>query len=620
MIKSSLLKYKKLFTVTLVIFVLLLSVSAAGAVNTSPNAERTYREDFESYFGNSEGIWGSKILTYSAPNGQVCPQNTEKGISVSVTPANGERASLNIFTGKVQNRIKLNFDVFVGGSLSAELEDENRKTELISVSGIERGKWQRAELAFDAAQGAYDFYIDGEYVRTQKFFSGTVSVVRLCVNSGNVLFDNIEVSIYEPFKVAKLMYRSDGELSESYEGRIPSEADCAAVRFTQSVDSGSVAGNASLVKADGTEISAWFHAEDSIIFIAPEDGFETGESYRIVFGNNISSGFKKIGEQTCIDFTVLDENPNKDLFRCDFNSGDSEKITAVAEPQRYFKQSYEDEIGGRSKGDYAYKIFANQQGSQSGKFGYTMKIAIPQSNSEIVTAEFDLFDGITGKTNAKQNQIPYIVISSSDTSVLYMYSNSISGINWTNIGLGGYTEHLGKWIRIALSVDRRNKTYDLYMNGNKICDSLSMGEDYIDNSEIKLELAYYYDAPGENCFIAVDNVRCYEGDYISRNISDFKFNRTETAEETYVSVSCEYTAKKKPVMLAAMYNNGVLVKVSASCTGENGHLSNGILIPKNKEWTDIRAFVWEDMKNICPMAKSITLNKTDELKRSGYGE
>ena len=73
-------------------------------------------------------------------------------------------------------------------------------------------------------------------------------------------------------------------------------------------------------------------------------------------------------------------------------------------------------------------------------------------------------------------------------------------------------------------------------------------------------------------------------------------------------------------MLAAMYNNGVLVKVSASCTGENGHLSNEILIPKNKEWTDIRAFVWEDMKNICPMAKSITLNKTDELKRSGYGE
>ena len=64
---------------------------------------------------------------------------------------------------------------------------------------------------------------------------------------------------------------------------------------------------------------------------------------------------------------------------------------------------------------------------------------------------------------------------------------------------------------MALTVNKTAKTADMYMNGVKILNGVSLGSDYTDKAYIKLGWSYWYDAPGDDCFFAVDNIISYAG-------------------------------------------------------------------------------------------------------------
>lgn len=103
----------------------------------------------------------------------------------------------------------------------------------------------------------------------------------------------------------------------------------------------------------------------------------------------------------------------------------------------------------------------------------------------------------------------------------------------------------------------------------------------------------------------------------SRGIIDFEFSANTAEAGIYVSADCEYTSDAKPTMITAVYNNGILVAIGTPGEDQaseniNGYLSNGIVVPENTEWTEIKAFVWNNMTTMSNMTSLTTL--TNKVK------
>ena len=195
----------------------------------------------------------------------------------------------------------------------------------------------------------------------------------------------------------------------------------------------------------------------------------------------------------------------------DFNAQSKGEIECVSSNGVYFEESFESGIGGREAKDFAYKITAKKQGSQSGSYAYTLTIPTGGESEPIVTAEFDLFSNITANPNAKQSQTPSILLYASDKNILYIKQTAIQSVleSWKSVNSD--TSYIGSWAKMALTVNKTAKTADMYMNGVKILNAVSLGSDYTDKAYIKLGWSYWYDAPGDDCFFAVDNIISYAG-------------------------------------------------------------------------------------------------------------
>ena len=215
-------------------------------------------------------------------------------------------------------------------------------------------------------------------------------------------------------------------------------------------------------------------------------------------------------------FTAFADKSNP-LKSYDFNNQDKGEITYSASPAHYFSESFESGIGGKDAKDYAYKITANKQGSQSGS--YSCAVTVPTGGtSDTVTAEFDLFSNITAKAGAKEGQTPSILLYASDKNILYIKQTAIQSVleSWKNVNSD--TSYIGSWAKIALTVNKTAKTADMYMNGVKILNGVFLGSDYTDKAYIKLGWSYWYDAPGDNCFFALDNILTYDGAYVPAQV------------------------------------------------------------------------------------------------------
>ena len=215
-------------------------------------------------------------------------------------------------------------------------------------------------------------------------------------------------------------------------------------------------------------------------------------------------------------FTAFADKSNP-LKSYDFNNQDKGEITYSASPAHYFSESFESGIGGKDAQDYAYKITAKQQGSQSGSYSCT--VTVPTGGtSDTVTAEFDLFSNITAKAGAKGGETPSILLYASDKNILYIKQTAIQSVleSWKSVNSD--TSYIGSWAKMALTVNKTAKTADMYMNGVKILNGVSLGSNYTDKAYIMLGWNYWYDAPGDNCFFALDNILTYDGAYVPAQV------------------------------------------------------------------------------------------------------
>lgn len=201
------------------------------------------------------------------------------------------------------------------------------------------------------------------------------------------------------------------------------------------------------------------------------------------------------------------QNP---LNSYDFNNQTADGITSSSNAN-YFSLGFEAGIDDKAADDYAYKLTATTHGSTSGSKYYDLIIPTKAPASDnIVVTEFEMYPSITYKSGAKDSQKPNITIKSSGKVVAYIYVDKIA-----HSELGGWSAiisepaaYMNKWSDFKLVVYKEDNTFDLYFNGAKIISKLSLGTT-ADTSTISVGWSYWYDAPGDNCYFALDNVTSY---------------------------------------------------------------------------------------------------------------
>lgn len=205
----------------------------------------------------------------------------------------------------------------------------------------------------------------------------------------------------------------------------------------------------------------------------------------------------------------------------DFNNQTSEGITLNTNAN-YYSVGFEAGIGGKSSDDYAYKFVAEKHDSTSGSKAMYMDIPTKfQNGDNIAYTEFELYSSVTGKPSAKDGQTPYIVIKSSGKQLVYIRTR---GIEHGAVGGWGKIEtnpdtFMNKWTDFAVAVNKTDNTVALYINGAVAASGISLGTT-ADLSTLSVGWEYFYDAPGDDCWFAIDNINCYS----AKEINELPYN------------------------------------------------------------------------------------------------
>ncbi|MBO5369676.1 MAG: hypothetical protein J6B23_03245 [Clostridia bacterium] len=208
--------------------------------------------------------------------------------------------------------------------------------------------------------------------------------------------------------------------------------------------------------------------------------------------------------------TISFAGKDSPLNAYDFNNQNAENITLTTNAN-YYTVSYESAIDGKSADDYAYKFTATKHGSTSGSKAMYIDIPTNASNADnIVFTEFELFPHITSNPSAKQGQTPYVVIKSSGKQLIYIRTTAIA-----HSALGGWgnivpqpASYMNKWSKYSIAINPKDNTFNFYINGVEMAAGISLGTT-ADLSTLSVGWEYYYDAPGDDCYFAIDNVLCY---------------------------------------------------------------------------------------------------------------
>lgn len=195
----------------------------------------------------------------------------------------------------------------------------------------------------------------------------------------------------------------------------------------------------------------------------------------------------------------------------DFENQSAPDITYSGKETQRFVASFEEGAGDREDNGYSYKVHALEHSSTNGNYQYTLSIPLGESDSSVVTTEFDLFFNITANPNAKEKVSPAFLVYLSNVNILWFNPTKSQSVqeSWKN--LPEPSPYNGVWNRFAITTDKAQGTFSVYFNGVPIVSNVSLPSTYSDDDCIKLEWNYWYNAPGADCWFAFDNVISYDG-------------------------------------------------------------------------------------------------------------
>lgn len=279
-------------------------------------------------------------------------------------------------------------------------------------------------------------------------------------------------------------------------------------------------------------------------------------------------------------------NPN---MIYDFENQSSGEITYSGKETQRFKTTFETGIGGRDDNGYSHKVYAGTHTANNGSSQYTLTIPTGQSDSSMVTTEFDLYCNITANPDAKDKVVPAFLVYLSNVNILWFNPTTLQSVQESWKRILDSSVYNGLWSKVAITTDRAQGTFTVFMNGEAVISNVALPASFSDSSCIKLEWTYWYNAPGEDCYFAIDNLISYDGiltpdDKITWQTQNGEISSvSEIASGDTVTVSYEkYNYGDQDVELTAV----LLVRNGSKLVSAR---SQKVLVPVAEEPTVIEA-------------------------------
>lgn len=229
-------------------------------------------------------------------------------------------------------------------------------------------------------------------------------------------------------------------------------------------------------------------------------------------------------------------------------------------------------LGGKSENDKALKLSSKMTDETTGRKMLTASVPISVDYGNEITTAFQFYTNLTSKEGS--SQMPTFEVSLKDENgksarlIFVKKTQIVAGVNWTPIISGNACEN--QWNTYAVSIDKTTKSASFYLNGAKAATlDTVLPEEFSVPASVDLSLDYWYDAPGENCYAAADNLEVYSGKY-KNTVSDSELSYTETVNSALFKTSSVYGFGGKSL-------NDEALKITALKTSDtNGQKGLGI--------------------------------------------
>ena len=199
-------------------------------------------------------------------------------------------------------------------------------------------------------------------------------------------------------------------------------------------------------------------------------------------------------------------------------------------------------IGGKQENDKALKLSSKQTDETTEYKALTASVPVSKNYGNNITTAFQFYTNLTSRTGSAQ--MPTLEVSLKDVSgksarLIYVKKTQVvAGTKWTSITSGNSFEN--QWNTYAVSIDMTTNIAAFYLNGVKAAtlDTL-LPENFSAPASVEFSLNYWYDAPGENCFAAVDNLELYSGSY-KNAVSDYELSYTANIDSSLFKTTTVY--------------------------------------------------------------------------------
>ncbi len=257
-------------------------------------------------------------------------------------------------------------------------------------------------------------------------------------------------------------------------------------------------------------------------------------------------------------------------------------------------------IGEKQENDKALKLSSKQTDETTGYKALTASVPVSKNYGNNITTAFQFYTNLTSRTGSAQ--MPTLEVSLKDVSgksarLIYVKKTQVvAGTKWTSITSGNSFEN--QWNTYAVSIDMTTNIAAFYLNGVKAAtlDTL-LPENFSAPASVEFSLNYWYDAPGENCFAAVDNLELYSGTY-KNAVSDYELSYTANIDSSLFKTTTVYGFGGKSL------NDEALKITALKTTNQSGSKELGITF-NTADMGDTATFETEFYSNLSnnPSAK-----------------
>lgn len=185
--------------------------------------------------------------------------------------------------------------------------------------------------------------------------------------------------------------------------------------------------------------------------------------------------------------------------------------------------------------------------------------------SMLATGAYDMFEAHCYYKDGANTTKNFKMFSTDAQGIVT--SNSMNGINLDN-----------KWIRVALTLDPANYSYDVYLNGDKVVDGDELIHTKNDFSLSRIAANIQPSSTTEAAILAIDDITIYPGDYKYDKTITAPVNAYEANQRIYANKNDDYAAFMNSVSVAEGDSKVLYSYQGGTYTQKNDSVNEGDIL------------------------------------------